>query len=39
MRLFSPKYYTLCTGDGLLAATTNHLAITPRSMSSRSTCR
>jgi hypothetical protein len=29
MRLFSRKYYALCTGDGLLAAATNHLAITP----------
>jgi hypothetical protein len=29
MRLFSPEYYTLCTGGGMLAAATNHLAITP----------
>jgi hypothetical protein len=29
MRLFSPKYYALCAGGGMLAAATNHLAITP----------
>ncbi|KAK3132709.1 hypothetical protein QOZ80_6AG0526600 [Eleusine coracana subsp. coracana] len=29
MRLFSPEYYALCAGGGMLAAGTTHLAITP----------
>ncbi|BAF25799.2 Os09g0554000 [Oryza sativa Japonica Group] len=29
MRLFSPEYYALCTGGGMLAAGATHLAITP----------
>jgi solute carrier family 25 phosphate transporter 3 len=29
MRLFSPEYYALCFGGGMLAAGTTHLAITP----------
>jgi hypothetical protein len=29
MRLFSPEYYALCSGGGMLAAATTHLAITP----------
>jgi hypothetical protein len=29
MRLFSPEYYALCAGGGMLAAATNHLGITP----------
>lgn len=29
MRLFSPEYYALCFGGGMLAAGATHLAITP----------
>lgn len=29
MRLFSPEYYALCAGGGMLAAGATHLAITP----------
>ncbi|KAL6601600.1 hypothetical protein ACP70R_044820 [Stipagrostis hirtigluma subsp. patula] len=29
MRVFSPEYYALCAGGGMLAAGTTHLAITP----------
>jgi len=29
MRVFSPEYYALCAGGGMLAAGATHLAITP----------